>query len=50
MLLYGSPFIIIGKNGQTCPKNPEVWSKKLAPVYKCEKSVKNFEKRLAKPS
>ena len=41
---------IIGKNGQTCPKTRKVWSKKLVFVYKCKKSEKNFEKRLAKPS
>ena len=49
MVLIRQPFYN-RKEWANLPENPEVWSKKLAPVYKCKKSEKNFEKRLAKPS
>ena len=44
MVLVRQPFYN-RKEWANLPENPEVWSKKLAPVYKCEKSVKNFEKK-----
>ena len=49
MVLVRQPFYN-RKEWANLPENPEGLEQKLVLVYKCKKSEKNFEKRLAKPS